>query len=106
MFIEWKIAKNLFLSCNIASFSFSSIVTYPLDVVRRRMQTAGFLDHDPKFVPRSIIGTISYIYKTEGLRGNFKGVTMNWIKGPIAVGVSFTVYDILRKKFNIDSVSH
>ncbi|KPP65712.1 mitochondrial coenzyme A transporter SLC25A42-like, partial [Scleropages formosus] len=37
--------------------------SYPLDVVRRRMQTAG-------------------------------GLSMNWVKGPIAVGISFTTFDL------------
>lgn len=44
-----------------------------------------------------IIWTLRYAMEKEGVRGLFKGVTMNWIKGPIAVTVSFNTYDYILK---------
>ncbi|KAG7487986.1 hypothetical protein MATL_G00029410 [Megalops atlanticus] len=65
--------------------------SYPLDVVRRRMQTAGVTGHTYS----SIVGTMREILTKEGLvRGLYKGLSMNWIKGPITVGVSFTTFDL------------
>jgi solute carrier family 25 protein 42 len=59
--------------------------TYPLDVVRRRMQVNNNLY-------ASTWQAFMSIYSTEGLvKGLYKGLSMNWIKGPIAVGVSYTV---------------
>ena len=88
--------------------------TYPLDIVRRRMQTEGFTPLHARAQAHStrspltglaaalrhtdggIIDTLQFIYLNEGRRGLFKGLSMNVIKGPIAVGVSFTTYDILQ----------
>lgn len=65
--------------------------SYPLDVVRRRMQTAGVTGSS--YV--TIVGTMREIVTQEGvIRGLYKGLSMNWVKGPIAVGVSFTTFDI------------
>ncbi|VEL30153.1 unnamed protein product, partial [Protopolystoma xenopodis] len=44
----------------------------------------------------SISATLYHVYQIEGLRGFYKGVTLNWIKGPIASGISFTVFHHLR----------
>jgi solute carrier family 25 protein 42 len=67
--------------------------TYPLDVVRRRMQI------DPAHAPRytGIMHALTTIYREEGLiSGLYKGLSMNWIKGPISVGISFSVFDFVK----------
>eukprot|EP00042_Codosiga_hollandica_P051353 m.628979 g.628979 ORF g.628979 m.628979 type:complete len:412 (+) comp58268_c2_seq1:1598-2833(+) len=68
--------------------------TYPLDVVRRRMQTDGMLSRRAGF---GVLGTVRQIWRTEGIRGFYKGVSLNWIKGPVSVAVSFTIYDYVHK---------
>uniref|UniRef100_A0AAZ3P707 Mitochondrial coenzyme A transporter SLC25A42 n=1 Tax=Oncorhynchus tshawytscha TaxID=74940 RepID=A0AAZ3P707_ONCTS len=66
--------------------------SYPLDVVRRRMQTAGVTGQQYG----SVLNTMKAIVVQEGVvRGLYKGLSMNWIKGPIAVGVSFTTFDLM-----------
>lgn len=61
-------------------------------MVRRRMQTAGVTGQQYG----SVLGTMKTIVVQEGgVRGLYKGLSMNWIKGPIAVGVSFTTFDLM-----------
>lgn len=45
------------------------------------------------------------VMETEGvIRGLFKGLTMNIVKGPLAVGVSFCVYDSLKSLAGVEGV--
>lgn len=74
--------------------------SYPLDIVRRRMQTHPNV-HGQK---SSVLKIAKNIIQTEGIVGGlYKGLSMNWIKGPIAVSISFTTFDtILRFLRSLD----
>ncbi|KAJ1444098.1 mitochondrial carrier domain-containing protein [Ochromonadaceae sp. CCMP2298] len=67
-------------------------VSYPLDVVRRRMQVAKVRDG----CPPTLSGVWRELIRTEGFSGAGKGFTLNIIKGPIALSISLTVYDLLK----------
>lgn len=64
--------------------------SYPLDVVRRRMQTS----------PTKLGMTetaFQLLRDPKPLRSIYKGLSLNWVKGPISVGLSFTTFDLLTK---------
>lgn len=62
------------------------------------MQTSGVGDVE---VYTSIRQTLKKIYVEEGIvRGFYKGLSMNWVKGPIAVGISFSSYDTIKHFLN------
>ncbi|XP_063631260.1 mitochondrial coenzyme A transporter SLC25A42 [Cydia splendana] len=69
--------------------------SYPLDIVRRRMQTAPRRP-DGSYPYKNISSAIRDVYRAEGWRGFFKGLSMNWVKGPVAVGISFATYDKIK----------
>ncbi len=72
--------------------------SYPLDIVRRRMQTARQMGQ-PEDRYRTIGGTLREVYRKEGIRrGWYKGVSMNFIKGPIASSISFMCFDTIQEE--------
>lgn len=98
------------MQCGALSGLFAQTTTYPLEVTRRRMQTIGFVPTSGKDAavkslgcseyhaesPVGMFGTMRHLYKEQGLRGFFKGVSMNWMKGPVAFSISFTTFDIVQ----------
>ena len=73
-------------------------VTYPLDVARRRMQVAtpsvgAGMAPGPSASAWSVL---VYAVRTEGPGVLFKGLTLNWVKGPMATAVSFFCFDALK----------
>lgn len=77
------------LICGAAAGMLGQTSSYPLDIVRRRMQVSTLTGEEY----RRIIQTLVKVYSDEGLMGIFKGLSMNWVKGPIAVGISFATYE-------------
>ncbi|CAG8455871.1 12002_t:CDS:2 [Funneliformis mosseae] len=77
----------------------SQTVSYPLEVIRRRMQVYGALD------PTKFIGmwqTIRTIWSTNGFKGFFVGLSIGYLKVTPMVAVSFTVYNRMKLFLNID----
>jgi len=75
------------LAAGGAAGLFAQSSTYPLHVVRRRMQ-AGQAEY------RSTWHALRVIYGTEGIAGGlYKGLTLTFLKGPLQSALGFTVND-------------
>ncbi|CAJ0909025.1 7626_t:CDS:2, partial [Entrophospora sp. SA101] len=81
---------NKLLSGALAG-SFAQTITYPLDVLRRRMQVTGSesVEYNYKSTWDAIVQTIS----KESWRGFYKGMLPNYLKVAPAIGVSFVTYE-------------
>ena len=96
------------MQCGALAGLVAQTITYPIEVTRRRMQTIGLVGHDTAFgsvgakvtaepsLPPNLMTTIRDLYAEQGYRGFFKGVSVNWMKGPIAFSISFTVFDTMQ----------
>lgn len=104
------------MQCGAMSGVVAQSVTYPIEVVRRRMQTIGIVGNDTAFsnipgvktatgnaIPPSFAQTIRNVFAEQGVRGFYKGVSMNWIKGPVAFSISFTAFDTVQCLMESDS---
>ena len=85
------------LACGALAGFVAQSVTYPLDIVRRRMQIENQCWNEPRY--RNVIQSFRVILHEEGTRGLTKAISMNAVKGPIAVGVSFTTHDFIMRMF-------
>jgi len=74
-------------------------ITYPLDVVRRRVQVLGATGLSTR-------QAVMEIAKTEGIRGLYKGLSMNWVKGPLSVAVSFALNDAIKSRIQLWHAEH
>ncbi|CEG66330.1 hypothetical protein CU097_012319 [Rhizopus azygosporus] len=73
--------------------------SYPLEVIRRRMQVGGLLNPN-KFV--GFIETTKDIYKVKGIKGFYVGLSIGYIKVVPMVAVSFAVYERMKRLLEID----
>jgi len=114
--------------CGGVSGLFAQSMTYPFEVTRRRMQTTGVLSqtkdtavnvlggcvetkaeqnaakiaedvHQTHLKSPSMRLVMKQVLKEQGMNGFFKGLTMNWLKGPVSFAISFTTFDVVKEWF-------
>ena len=65
-------------------------MSYPLEVVRRRMQVGGVVGDGHRLGMLEVTGNI---WRQAGIRGFFVGLTIGYVKVIPMVAVSFYVYE-------------
>ena len=81
--------------------------TYPIDVVRRRMQVEG-LQHvqdcgSLDLLPRSTPKALCRIAQNEGWRSLFNGLSINYMKVVPSTAIGFTLYDFLKSQLYLST---
>ncbi|KDO33361.1 hypothetical protein SPRG_02168 [Saprolegnia parasitica CBS 223.65] len=92
--------------CSYFAGSMAQTVTYPLDTIRKRIQSDGYLSgaHAGERKYTNLRTTCRLILQNEGLRGFYKGATVTWLRGPLSTGISLTVYDVLKEVVGVEKV--
>lgn len=83
------------LACGSLSGIASSTATFPLDLVRRRMQLEG-AGGRARVYNTGLFGTFGHIIKSEGLRGLYRGILPEYYKVVPGVGIVFMTYETLK----------
>ncbi|CAL1286559.1 unnamed protein product [Larinioides sclopetarius] len=85
------------LGCGTASSSCGQIASYPLALIRTRLQAQA--DHTQE--AGTMIGLFKTIVKREGVAGLYRGITPNFMKVAPAVSISYVVYEYSRSKLGV-----
>ncbi|PNY09390.1 mitochondrial substrate carrier family protein b-like [Trifolium pratense] len=87
------------LACGSLSGFVSSTATFPLDLVRRRMQLEG-VGGRARVYNTSLFGTFGHIFRNEGIRGLYRGILPEYYKVVPGVGIVFMTYETLKSLLN------
>ncbi|VDM46495.1 unnamed protein product [Toxocara canis] len=84
------------LACGTCSSTCGQLASYPLALIRTRLQ-ARMISENPN-QPDTMRGQLRYILKNEGFFGLYRGLAPNFMKVIPAVGISYVVYENMRKQ--------
>lgn len=91
---EQKLGFLLTLAFGAASGTLSTLVTFPFDTVRRRMQVQG--QHIVLEERLTAIQMMRSLLKKDSIKGFYRGLTPEVMKVVPMVGTMFTVYELLK----------
>ncbi|KAF4621265.1 hypothetical protein D9613_000226 [Agrocybe pediades] len=83
------------LSCGALAGSISQTLTYPFDVLRRKMQVTGMQGSLVKY--NGVFDALSSIIRTEGVQGLYRGLWPNLLKVAPSIATSFFTYELVKE---------
>ncbi|KAG7211500.1 hypothetical protein KM043_010769 [Ampulex compressa] len=86
------------LLCGTASSTAGQVCSYPLALVRTRLQA----EISPDKSPNTMLGVFKDILSREGVRGLYRGLTPNFLKVAPAVSISYVVYEHFRQALGVN----
>ncbi|XP_041825471.1 calcium-binding mitochondrial carrier protein SCaMC-2-B isoform X3 [Melanotaenia boesemani] len=88
------------LACGTTSSTCGQLASYPLALVRTRMQGQATLEGGPQM---SMTNLFRHIIRTEGPMGLYRGLAPNFMKVIPSVSISYVVYEYLKVKLGVQS---
>jgi hypothetical protein len=93
---------------NISAAGTSAVITvtciHPIDVIKTRLQISG--DGTRNYKSLGINGTITTIFKEEGLNAFWKGIGAAWLREASYTSLRLGLYDPIKKAMGINSKSN
>ena len=86
------------LVCGSSAAVVSATATYPLDLVRRRLQMRCAQDRGQGFV-----GVFRAIWRSEGLAGFYRGIVPEYAKVVPGVSITYATYELLKRNIGVDT---
>ncbi|KAM7386222.1 hypothetical protein PAMA_009047 [Pampus argenteus] len=86
------------LGCGTISSTCGQLASYPLALIRTRMQAQAITEDKPKL---TMVGQFKYIISHEGVPGLYRGITPNFLKVIPAVSISYVVYEHMKKVLGV-----
>ncbi|XP_060809612.1 calcium-binding mitochondrial carrier protein SCaMC-2 isoform X2 [Amyelois transitella] len=89
----------LLLACGSASCTLGQVCSYPLALVRTRLQAQ---EKAAKGIEGTMRGVFREIVQREGITGLYRGITPNFIKVIPAVSISYVVYEYASRSLGVN----
>ncbi|CAJ1052656.1 calcium-binding mitochondrial carrier protein SCaMC-1-like isoform X1 [Xyrichtys novacula] len=90
---------TVLVGCGAVSSTCGQLASYPLALIRTRMQAQASVKGSPKL---SMLALIHSIITKEGVAGLYRGISPNLLKVIPAVSVSYAVYEYTRMMLGVD----
>ncbi|KIK67484.1 hypothetical protein GYMLUDRAFT_37615 [Collybiopsis luxurians FD-317 M1] len=84
------------LTCGALAGSISQTLTYPFDVLRRKMQVTGMKSSVLGVKYNGALDALTDILRKEGLRGLYRGLWPNLLKVAPSIATSFFTYELVK----------
>ncbi|XP_066470907.1 mitochondrial adenyl nucleotide antiporter SLC25A23-like [Tiliqua scincoides] len=88
------------LACGTISSTCGQIASYPLALVRTRMQAQASIEGAPQL---TMLGLFRHILSREGVLGLYRGIAPNFMKVIPAVSISYVVYENMKQALGVTS---
>nr|GAT57672.1 predicted protein [Mycena chlorophos] len=85
------------LACGALAGGISQCLTYPFDVLRRKLQVSGMRSSGLNIQYTGAIDAMRGILKTEGFTGLYRGLWVNVLKVAPSVATSFFTYELVKE---------